>query len=85
MTIEFSRWFWCERCNYPSIECESCGNSSCNGGGCERCLADFIEVAGLIAEGKAPAKDQIPLRPIPDWYTTQEERNRAHTEDQGHM
>lgn len=32
---------WCDHCNTATINCPDCKNSSCNGGGCEKCHDDF--------------------------------------------
>ncbi len=32
---------WCELCDVAIITCPECKNSSCNGGGCEKCNEDF--------------------------------------------
>jgi hypothetical protein len=44
---------WCEMCRTATIVCETCKNSSCNGGGCKECDADFtyfISVKTTIEE-----------------------------------
>jgi methionyl-tRNA synthetase len=32
---------WCDLCSVFYITCSECGNSSCNGGGCNQCGNDF--------------------------------------------
>lgn len=34
---------WCSLCDCSVITCRECRNSSCNGGGCEKCSTDFDE------------------------------------------
>lgn len=34
---------WCGLCDCAIIICPSCGNCSCNGGGCPECLKDWPE------------------------------------------
>ncbi len=60
--IEFFRWFYCELCESPAIKCNYCENTSCNGGGCDKCNDDFNEVTQLINDGLAPDKDTIPYK-----------------------
>lgn len=38
---------WCHHCDTAIIVCPDCKNSSCNGGGCESCLQDFITFCKL--------------------------------------
>jgi hypothetical protein len=37
------RVFWCSVCACPAIQCPFCRNSSCNGGGCDKCNQDFVD------------------------------------------
>lgn len=32
---------WCDLCSVYSLICPDCDNSTCNGGGCEKCKDDF--------------------------------------------
>jgi hypothetical protein len=50
------RWEWCYTCGTAIISCEHCGNSSCNGGGCEKCHSDFEEVGRIIRADREPGK-----------------------------
>lgn len=34
---------WCDHCDEAIIICSECQNSSCNGGGCEKCKDDFTD------------------------------------------
>jgi len=34
---------WCHLCDTAVILCPVCHNSSCNGGGCNKCVKDFAE------------------------------------------
>lgn len=34
------RVLWCHQCDTAVIVCPDCQNSSCSGGGCEKCRAD---------------------------------------------
>jgi len=34
---------YCALCETLYVSCPHCGNSSCNGGGCEKCLVDFTD------------------------------------------
>lgn len=63
------RWFWCELCNSPSIQCEHCKNTSCNGGGCDLCYDDFKEVIQMIGDKTAPSKEGLPIRNNNIWIT----------------
>lgn len=46
----------CETIYYA---CESCGNSSCNGGGCEKCVADHEEWNTWRKTQEALTKEKI--------------------------
>lgn len=37
--------YWCDTCQCAAIRCNECGNTSCNGKGCDSCAvdADFID------------------------------------------
>lgn len=50
------RFSYCPLCNYPTIICGHCGNSTCNGGSGEPCI-DKCEEAYLLAE-----QNMYPLR-----------------------
>lgn len=50
------RWHWCDACECAAITCKYCNNTSCNGGGCDRCFDEFTEAIRLINEDKAPPK-----------------------------
>lgn len=54
------RWHWCGHCDVPVITCHHCENSSCNGGGCDKCKEDFDEAIRMINEGTAPKKEDVP-------------------------
>ena len=56
------KWFWCERCDCPAIQCYHCKHTSCNGNGCNHCHDDFDEVNELINKGLAPSKEGLPVR-----------------------
>jgi len=60
--ISTDRWFWCDQCGHQAIRCPHCQNISCSGGGCDLCDSEFTEANQLIAEGKAPAKEFLPIR-----------------------
>ena len=34
---------YCNLCDTWTLVCPDCKNASCNGGGCEKCIADFID------------------------------------------
>lgn len=34
---------WCHQCDTASIKCPACGNSSCSGGGFQKCYDDFVD------------------------------------------
>ena len=53
------RWFFCDLCDTVAIKCDVCGNTSCNGGGCPECDADFEEVTKMINEGTVPPKEGL--------------------------
>lgn len=45
--LEIPKWkekytlSWCDHCATAIIVCPDCKNSSCNGGGCDKCHTDF--------------------------------------------
>jgi hypothetical protein len=55
------KWYYCDRCETVCVKCDSCGNSSCNGGGCEICDDDFKISHQMIENGTAPLKDGLPV------------------------
>ena len=42
-------WVWCERCGEAALKCPWCGNTDCNGGGCDECLEAFGAIQALDA------------------------------------
>lgn len=50
---------WCDMCDTHVISCKECKNSSCNGGGCDKCDKDF--------------DDFMALKPYPIHYLTAQE------------
>jgi hypothetical protein len=56
------KWHYCDTCRLVAIQCEKCGNTSCNGGGCDDCFNDFEEASQMIRSGVAPKKDGLPVR-----------------------
>lgn len=59
MEIKKENWFYCTGCAHVSYRFDCCGNSSCNGGGCDKCKEFRDHVYKLIEEGKY--SDRIPL------------------------
>jgi hypothetical protein len=53
------RWYWCSHCRRAAISCDHCGNSSCNGSGCDLCNKDFDEVIDITNKGLAPKKEEL--------------------------
>jgi len=53
------RWYWCGTCDCAAISCPHCDNSSCNGGGCDKCHQDFIYIMFMKEEDR-PKKEDIP-------------------------
>lgn len=52
------RWTWCGHCRCPRIRCPECGNISCSGGGCDRCIADFTEAIKMVGADLAPTMEE---------------------------
>lgn len=50
---------YCDICGCICIVCPVCGNSSCNGSGCDKCIADFVEFIGLHYPDLHYSKDDI--------------------------
>ena len=51
MSNKFSgKIYFCNVCDCPAITCYHCENSSCNGGGCRHCDADFKDFNKLPSE-----------------------------------
>lgn len=63
------RWFFCELCDTVSLRLPCCGNTTCNGGGCEKCDKEWDEAWEMIHNGTAPKKEDIPFIPKPDFNT----------------
>lgn len=61
------RWFYCELCGTVAIKMPCCGNTSCNGGGCDKCDKDWEEAREMIHNGTAPSADSIPHAKAPTW------------------
>lgn len=62
MAFKFmGKWVWCNLCKRAVIVCERCGNTSCNGGGCEDgyCYDDFEYVTKMVGTGELPSEDDI--------------------------
>lgn len=53
------KWFYCDLCEVQAIRCEECGNTSCNGSGCKKCLDDFRKAIEMVGDGTAPPIDTL--------------------------
>lgn len=58
------KWYWCELCKCPCIRCDVCGNTSCNGSGCEACQIDFENAISMINSGEIAYSSDMEV--IPD-------------------
>lgn len=58
--LKDANWFYCGGCETASYKFDCCGNSSCNGGGCEQCTEAWEEVWRRIKSGEAPTKERLP-------------------------
>jgi hypothetical protein len=61
--------YLCSQCG-PCIRCPHCGNTSCNGGGCERCDAAFT--AWTAAENEEWMRRSEVLWPATEAEATEE-------------
>jgi len=52
--------FFCETCDSISYSYDCCGNSACNGSGCDKCKGYNSIIWKLVDEGKCPSKDEVP-------------------------
>lgn len=55
-------WFYCDTCCCPSVQCEHCKNTSCNGGGCDKCVELFEEANKRVSEGNHPPYADMPFK-----------------------
>ena len=58
--IDKDRWYWCTTCKEPCITFFCCRNSSCNGGGCDKCKEESDEVDRMFENNEVPKKEDIP-------------------------
>jgi hypothetical protein len=54
VTLNRENWFFCPNCEQVAYKFDCCGNTSCNGGGCDLCNEIWDEVWRLIRIGAAP-------------------------------
>lgn len=47
-------------CDSISYKFDCCGNTACNGSGCDECMALNPKIWRIVNEGKAPSKDEVP-------------------------
>lgn len=52
-------WFWCTTCHVQAVHFDCCNNSTCNGGGCDKCTEDSKAITAL-PESELPPKESIP-------------------------
>lgn len=52
-------WKWCTLCRCPTVIYTCCGNTICNGGGCNKCDETYEETNEIIRNKLAPTIDQI--------------------------
>ncbi len=65
--IKDSDWYYCELCDTPCIMCKFCRNTSCNGGGCEKCVSLWKEVNKKLEIGDHPPKRKMKIIEKPNF------------------
>lgn len=63
MKINDDQWFFCELCDTMSYTFECCGNTACNGGGCDKCGELWKEVWEKIHAGDHPPQESVRFVP----------------------
>ena len=58
------KFIWCETCGTYSVIFDCCQNSSCNGGGCEKCHEESVE----FSKGKVYISDYLSEKEIETLY-----------------
>ena len=58
--IKEENWFYCCLCRAMSYKLNCCGNTTCNGGGCEKCRDLWDEATKMIHEGTCPRIEDVP-------------------------
>lgn len=52
-------WFFCLECDSVSYKFDCCGNTVCNGSGCEKCDELHSEILRIMNAGESPSKDEL--------------------------
>lgn len=61
--INPEKFFYCKECETVSYRFDCCGNSYCNGSGCEKCDELHSVIGKMINEGEHPPIENLPQIP----------------------
>lgn len=53
------KWYYCTVCRTAAVHYDCCGNSSCNAGGCEKCIPNSDYITELLRTGNHPDEKEL--------------------------